>query len=441
MENMFKASWQHHKSLLILALPMILSNISTPLLGLVDTAVIGHLSESVFLAGVAIGSMLISLIYWLAGFLRMATTGLVAAACGADDEMRQMTLLKQGLVFALMLGLALLALSPFISWLIHQYFSGSEQALGYAQTYVSIRLYSAPAALMNLVLLGYMLGMGNSRGPFYLVLVTNVFNILLDLLLVVYLDWQVEGVAWASCIAEYLAFIFGCYWVKKIAEQHGYSLYQVLKQKVAGFKPLMRANSDIFIRSLFLQFCFAFMTYYGGILGDTVLAANAVLLNFLLLVSFAIDGVAYATEAKVGQAKGANNTALQHLWVSLSLFWGCIFSLIYCFGFFVFGEHVINLLTDIELVRITANDYLFWLYFLPVLAVASFVFDGVFIGLMNTKAMRNSMIFSAVAGFFTVFIILKPMGNHALWAAMSSFMLLRGVSLGLIYWRQYYRGR
>lgn len=418
---------------------MILSNISTPLLGLVDTAVIGHLSNSVFLAGVAIGSMLISLTYWLASFLRMTTTGLVAAAYGADDKTKQMRLLKQGLILAAILSLVLLILSPVISWLIGQYFSGSELALGYAQTYVSIRLYSAPAALMNLVLLGYMLGMGNARGPFYLVLITNLLNISLDLLFVVYLDWQVEGVAWASCIAEYLAFIFGCYWVAKIAKQHSYSLSELLKQKVASFKPLMRANSDIFIRSLFLQLCFAFMTYYGGFLGDTVLAANAVLLNFLLLVSFAIDGIAYATEAKVGQAKGANSIKLQHVWVGLSLVWGGVFSLIYCLIFFVFGEQIIKLLTDIEVVRDIANEYLIWLYFLPVLAVASFIFDGVFIGLMNTQAMRNSMILSAVIGFFAVFIILKPFGNHALWAAMSSFMLLRGISLAVIYWRRFYR--
>ncbi|WP_193332179.1 MATE family efflux transporter [Pseudoalteromonas ulvae] len=412
---------------------MILSNISVPLLGLVDTAVIGHLDNSAFLAGVALGSMLISIAFWLAGFLRMSTTGLIAQAYGANDVKRQMQILKQGLVIAVVLGILLILLLPMFRLLITEFFKASPDAIEYAQSYVAIRLFSAPAALMNLVLLGWMLGMQFSKGPFYLVLVTNITNIILDIIFVVVFQWQVEGAALASAISDYLSLFFALYLANHVAKQHGYSLKLSFAMPLSNVSALLRANGNIFFRSLCLQLCFGFMTYYGGVMGDHYLAANAVLLNFLMLVSFALDGIAYAAESKVGHACGQKNVREIHSWVWVSACWGMIFAVIYSVFFSVFGASLIALLTDIPEVRSTATLYLPWLIVLPIFASMSFIFDGVFVGLMKTKAMRDSMAISALVGFAAVFYTFKEHGNDALWAAMSSFMLLRGITLMVVY--------
>ncbi len=428
-----KQKWAYHKSLLLLAWPMILSNISVPLLGLVDTGVIGHLNNAYYLAGIALGSMLISLLFWLAGFLRMSTTGLVAHALGANNQHEQLSILKKGIVMSWILSVIILLLQPVFNYGIAHFLNASAEALNQAQIYFSIRIWSAPAALTNLVILGWMLGMQYGKGPFYLLLVTNSINILFDILLVVVFDFGVAGAAWASVIADYSALIFAIFLVTKILGSHGLSWRKVYVSEVTDIRKMISLNRDIFIRSLFLQLCFAFITYYGGRLGDNILAANAILLNFLLLVSFALDGIAYAVEAKVGAAKGDKNLLKLKLWVNIGLFWGILFSLLYSAGFAVFGKAFISLLTDIPDVVKTAQAYLIWSIWLPVLAVLCFIFDGIFIGLLQAKIMRNSMIFSSVVGFFMVFLILKPLGNHALWAAMSCFMLLRGISLSYKY--------
>ena len=429
-KNLFsKSNLTHHKSLLLLAWPMILSNITVPLLGLVDTAVIGHLDNSFYLAGVAIGSMVISLIFWLSGFLRMSTTGLAAHAFGAQDKLEQMAVLKKGLILSFGFSIFLLCLQPLITYILQNHITASNEALEQAQIYFSIRILSAPAALANLVLLGWMLGMQYAKGPFYLLLVANITNIVLDVILVVWLDFAVAGAAWASVASDYISLIFGLMIVTKLLNKHGLSWSKTFIQPLTHIQETLSLNRDIFIRSLFLQVCFAFITYYGGRLGDNVLAANAILLNFLLLVSFALDGVAYAVEAKVGEAKGQQNLKQLKLWVNISLFWGVLFSILYSLGFAVFGDELIALLTDIPEVIATAQNYVIWSVLLPMLAVFCFIFDGVFIGLTRAKDMRNAMIVSSIFGFFGVFLLLESWGNHALWAAMSSFMLLRGLTL------------
>jgi MATE family multidrug resistance protein len=428
--NLFsKNNFSHHKNLLALAWPMILSNITVPLLGLVDTAVIGHLDNAYYLAGVAIGTMVISLIFWLFSFLRMSTTGLTAHAFGAKDNLEQMAVLKKGLVLSAFFAVFLLCLQPIVVYILQNHITASKEALEQAQIYFSIRIFSAPAALTNLVLLGWMLGMQYAKGPVYLLLVTNITNIVLDVIFVVLLDFGVAGAAWASVIADYLALFFALFLVSLLLKKHGLSWLKLYIQPITKLKETLSLNRDIFIRSLFLQVCFAFITYYGGRLGDNILAANAILLNFLLLVSFALDGVAYAVEAKVGEAKGQKNITLLKLWVNISLFWGMLFSILYSLGFAIFADQLIILLTDIPEVVTTAQVYVGWSIILPMLAVFCFIFDGVFIGLTRAKEMRNAMIFSSLIGFFAVFLILESWENHALWAAMSSFMLLRGLTL------------
>ncbi|MBQ4863824.1 MATE family efflux transporter DinF [Pseudoalteromonas sp. MMG013] len=418
----------YHFALLLLAGPMILSNISVPLLGLVDTAVIGHLSSAHYLAGIALGSGSIAILFWLASFLRMSTTGVIAQAFGAKDFVRVKQLLLSSLFLSLIFSVTLIALSPVLMSLIEALSGTSPQVMLQANSYFSIRIMSAPAALSNLVLLGLMLGMHYGKGPFYLVLFTNIVNIVLDVVFVLVLDFGVAGAAWASVIADYSALVLAVCLVKKLFARHGVSWGGSLpsKESIAG---LLTLNRDIFIRSLLLQLCFSFMTFYGARLGETILAANAVLLNFLMLVSFALDGIAYAAEAKVGAAKGEGDVQQLHLWVKVSVWWGSIFAIGYCVFFAIFGSAIIGLLTNIPDVIKTAKLYLPWLIVLPIIAMACFLFDGVFVGLTRAKEMRNSMFIALMVGFFVPFYLTMEWGNHGLWFAMSCFMATRGLTL------------
>ncbi|MDN3476634.1 MATE family efflux transporter DinF [Pseudoalteromonas sp. APC 3355] len=423
----------HHKSLLLLAGPMILSNITVPLLGIVDTAVIGHLGSAHYLAGIALGSAVISILFWLAGFLRMSTTGLVAQAYGKNDLTQLAALLKRSLLLASAVAVLLIVLSPLIKHAIAYLSAANGDVLNQAYQYFSIRIFSAPAALCNLVLLGWMLGVHYGRGPFYLLLVTNIVNIVLDIYFVVYLDWAVAGAAWASLIADYTALVFALFLVAKLAKKQGIELNVPNWLSISKMAELLSLNRDIFIRSLILQLCFSFMTFYAARIGETTLAANAVLLNFLMLVSFALDGVAYASEAKVGQAKGQGSVKNIELWVKISVFWGMLFGVLYSLFFALFGNTIIKLLTNVPEVIQEATHYLPWIVVLPILAMSCFLFDGVFVGLTRAKNMRNSMILSAGVGFFGVFWVFIDLQNNGLWLAMSCFMLMRGVTLIIKY--------
>ena len=414
---------------------MILSNITVPLLGIVDTAVIGHLGSAHYLAGIALGSATISILFWLAGFLRMSTTGLVAQAYGQNDLMQLAALLKRSLVLACSVALLLIAFAPLINDAIAFLSDANARVLTEANTYFNIRIFSAPAALCNLVLLGWMLGVHYGRGPFYLLLVTNIVNIALDIYFVVFLDWAVAGAAWASLIADYTALIFALFLITKLATKQGVDLSIANWFSFKKMSVLLSLNRDIFIRSLILQICFSFMTFYGARIGETTLAANAVLLNFLMLVSFALDGIAYATEAKVGQAKGQQSVSKVRLWVKISVFWGMLFGVFYSLFFAMFGSNIIRLLTNVPEVITEATHYLPWVIALPLIAMSCFLFDGIFVGLTRAKDMRNSMLLSASIGFFGVFWVFHAWQNNGLWLAMSCFMLLRGVTLIIKYQR------
>ncbi|WP_220719254.1 MATE family efflux transporter DinF [Agarivorans litoreus] len=422
-----------------IAVPMILSNITIPLLGLVDTAVIGHLDHAYYLGGVALGSMMISLVYWLCGFLRMSTTGLSAQAFGADDRQALQRVGFNSACIALIIGLALLLLKQPILQLGLALAGGSEQVQYYAAQYFSTRIWGAPAALLNLVLLGWLLGMQNARAPMLLLIVANTTNIALDVLFVVGLDWKVQGAALASVIADYFSLAVGLALCRKQFLTRFNALPSLKdcwadfnRQHLAG---LFSLNRDIFLRSLALQACFAFITFQGSRLGDHIVAANAVLLNFLMFVSFALDGLAYAVEALAGKAKGKNDRALFVVTIKqclqLALVAGIGFSLV--FG--VLGEQLVALLTDIPEIRNTAASYLYWMILLPLVSVWCFILDGVFIATSEGRIMRNSMLLASLAGFFPLWWFTQSWGNHALWLAMCGFMAIRGLSLGWVYYQ------
>ena len=427
----FHFDWPSHKALLAIALPMILSNITVPLLGLVDTAVVGHLSEAYYLGGVAVGSMIITFMFWLAGFLRMATTGVTAQAYGRGDRDLQVKRLVHGLFIALFLGLLILLLQNPIERLGFVLAGGSDEVQHYGKQYFAVRVFSAPAALVNLVLLGWMLGMQNAKGPMWHLICTNVINIVLDVFFVFGLDWGVQGVAGASVIADYCGVLIGGYFVLQIAAANGIrfeSKQFSLVGQGAQIRSLLQINFDIFIRTICLSVCFAFMTFQGAKLGDNIVAANAILHNLLLLVAFALDGIAYAVEALIGKAVGAKDRQNLNRSVNNATLWSVVFAVLFTLGFWLGGGLLIRVMSDIPDVVTTAEVYLPWIIVLPLVSHWCFLYDGIFIGLTRAADMRNSM-FLAMVTFFGVWWLSQDWGNHALWLAMLSFMFVRGGSL------------
>ena len=432
---------ERHKQLFILALPMILSNITAPLLGLVDTAVIGHLEYSYYLGGSTVGAMIITVITWLCGFLRMSTTGLSAQAFGQSNNELSFLILLRGMIVAFSVGLVVILFQNFYLDLALSLAGGSEQVQFYAREYSAIRVWGLPAALANLVIMGWLLGNHKAKVVMWLIIATNLINLGLDLLFVIGFAWQVKGVAMATLIAEYSGLVIGLGFVYKNFKQKFMGVFSGVKQMFdavlerAALLSYFKLNRDILIRTLCLEICFVFMTFQGARLGDDVIAANAILMNFLMLISFGLDGIANAAEVMVGKAKGENNQKNMFVSVNIALFWTGVFALAYSLLFYFAGNYFILTISNITAVVDYAQQYLFWIVALPLLACWCYLYDGVYVGLMQAHIMRNSMLIATFGCFFPVWWLLQDYGNHGLWAAFSVFMLARGVTLAWHYQR------
>ncbi|MDK9583755.1 MATE family efflux transporter DinF [Lelliottia wanjuensis] len=425
------------KALWRLALPMIFSNITVPLLGLVDTAVIGHLDSPVYLGGVAIGATATSFLFMLLLFLRMSTTGLTAQAFGAKDPVRLARALVQPLILALGAGLLIVLLrTPLIDLALHVV-GGSEAVLEQARRFLEIRWLSAPASLANLVLLGWLLGVQYARAPVILLVVGNLLNIVLDLWLVMGLHMNVQGAALATVVAEYGTFFIGLWMVKRVLAMRGITLAMLKTAWHGNIRKLLALNRDIMLRSLLLQLCFGALTVFGARLGPEIVAVNAVLMTLLTFTAYALDGFAYAVEAHSGQAYGARETGqLQEVWRAACRQSGLValsFALVYA----LFGTNIVALLTSLPELRELANHYILWQVVLPMVGVWCYLLDGMFIGATRGAEMRNSMAVAA-AGFALTLFTLPWLGNHGLWLALAVFLALRGLSLAVI-WRRHWR--
>ncbi|WP_312760401.1 MATE family efflux transporter DinF [Pantoea brenneri] len=425
------------KNLWRLALPMILSNITVPLLGVVDTAVIGHLDSPVYLGGVAVGTTVTSFLFMLLLFLRMSTTGLTAQAFGAGDKLALARALTQPLIIALLAGVLFVCLRSPIAALATDLIGGDASVLQQATLFIQIRWLSAPATLANLVILGWLLGVQYARAPVILLVIGNLVNIVLDLWLVMGLHWGVAGAATATALAEYITLAVGAVMVWRVLKLRGITP-AMLKQSWRGdMKRLLRLNRDIMLRSLMLQLCFASLTVLGARIGPQVVAVNAVLLMFITFTAYALDGFAYAVEAFAGEAHGAKDgSRLLRVWHSAcrqALVVALLFSLIYA----CFGSHIVALLTSIEQLQQAADRYLIWQVILPLVGVWCYLLDGMFIGATRGREMRNSMVVAAL-GYFLTLLSVPLLGNHGLWLAVTVFLALRGLSLWLI-WRKHWQ--
>jgi multidrug resistance protein, MATE family len=419
-----------HKSVWRLAGPIILANLSVPLLGAVDTAVIGHLPDPAYLGGVAVGAVIFGFIYWGFGFLRMGTTGLVAQAAGAGRTDEARLVLLRALAIALGFGIALWALQVPIFWTARTLFDASAEVEAQAGLYFHVRVWSAPAALANYALIGWFIGMRNTRAALVLQLWMNGLNIVLAVTFVIGLGWGVAGVATATMLSEYAAVGGALVLLHRqlLRIPPGARLFER-----AQVMRLLTLNLDIFIRTLCLITAFALFTREGAGFGDTLLAANAVLMQFQHFLSFGLDGFAHAAEALVGTALGARDRASLRAAVRISGQWALIVAVAYVALYAALGLPIIALLTDIPEVRATAQDYLPWLIVSPLVSVWSYMLDGVFIGATRTRDMRNAMLLS-FAIYLAALLALKPMlGNHGLWAALMVFMIARAITLALRY--------
>ena len=423
-----------HRRVWALAAPMILSNLSGPLVTLVDSTVIGHLPHAHQLGAVAVGGSLYGLLAWSMGFLRMGATGFAAQAAGRNDGGGLRQVLVQGLLLALVLTAVLaICAAPFVQAsldLMHP----SPELRQSTQDFFYTRLLGLPAALASYALVGWFLGTQNARAPLIILLTTNCLNIVLNLWFVLGLDWGVVGCAQASVISEWVAVLIGLWLTRPALRTYpGHMAWQALKLW-RSWQPLLTVNRDIFIRSMALQAVFYLITVQGARLGDATVAANALLLNGLLLTAQALDGLAHAVEALCGHAIGARDRLALRRSMVVAGGWSLLASLAFAVFFLLGGHLFIALQTDILTVRETADHYLVYLALLPLIAVWSYLLDGLFIGATRAREMRNGMVISLLL-VLPVGWITQGWGNHGLWISFLLFMALRAITQGIIAWR------
>ena len=417
-----------NRRMLTLALPIILANLAQPILALVDTMVAGHLPGPWFLGGVALGGVLFNFLFWSFSFLRMATTGLVAQAWGADDSaLVRKHLLRALLVAAAGGGAIVLLQKPIIETGL-ALLGGSDAVYESASAYAFARIWSAPASLGNFVLLGYLLGRQRVMVSLALQIALNVINLFATLGLVFVFDWGVAGIGAGTAFAEWAAFIAGLVLVRPFRANPALPWRDLLDG--AAFRRLIAVNGDIFLRSLLLLICFGWFARSGAAEGDAILAANAVLLNLHGITSYGLDGFAHATETLVGSAIGARRREALRRVIRAAFLWSGLVALLFSLCYAVAGSQIIALLTNQEDVRATATQFLPYVIALPLISVFGYMLDGVFIGAIRTRDLRNSMFISTAIFLVSAYGLQQIWGNHGLWMGMIVLMVARTVTLG-----------
>ncbi|WP_200821286.1 MATE family efflux transporter [Oceanicoccus sp. KOV_DT_Chl] len=419
-----------------LAWPMIISNISVPLLGLVDTAILGHLENAHYLAAVAVGSSILSILYWGLAFLRMGTTGLAAQAYGAKQHDLGRLISAQAITLAVGLGLLIVLLSPLIGYIGLKLVSPPSGSELFAASYIQIRILSAPALLVNFTIVGWLIGRQNTRWPLVIALTTNGINVGLDFLFIIGLNMKSDGAAIATVIAEYS----GCclaIWVlrQQLANIPG-TLDKNRLWRWLDYRELLATNRHLFTRTLILLSSLAFFTAQGAQQGEVILAANTILLNLMLLTAYGLDGFANAAEALVGDAVGMKNQTAFMQTCKHCLIWSLATAGLFSLFFLLTGQALISIMTSLPAVIEQARQYLPWLIVLPLITVWSYLLDGIFIGATQTAAMQYTMMFSAGLIYLPCWYFTQSWGNDGLWLAFLLFNAARGVSLGLVF-REY----
>ena len=433
-----------NKRILGLALPNIITNITVPLLGMVDMAIVGHLSGD-HIGAIAIGTQIFNLIYWNFGFLRMGTSGFTAQAFGAERWDEAVKILIRASAIALTIALLLIALQWPISLVVPVIFEGSNRVLGLALTYFFVRIWAAPATLGLYAIKGWFIGMQDSKTPMWIAIALNCVNIVLSLLFVLVLKWDIFGVALGTVLANYTGLALGLLFLRRRFrhDNHLSTLNfqpSTIKESLhwADMRRFFKVNGDIFLRTLCLSGVFTFITAASSHISDQILAVDALLLQFFTLFSYIMDGFAYAGESLVGRHIGARQQRHLKLAVRLLIMWGMALTVVFTGLYAAFGNQFLHIFTDQQEVIEAARKYMYWVLVIPICGFAAFLFDGIFIGATATRTMRNAM-FVATAAFFLIYYGLKYYGLHSvghltdhgwnnnLWTAFMVFLILRGL--------------
>ena len=422
-----------HARVLKIAIPIVISNATIPILGIVDTGVVGQMGQAAPIAAVGIGAIILTAIYWFFGFLRMGTTGLAAQARGQGDRGEVAAILTRVLMIGLGAGALLIALQSFLFWGAFRISPASAEVEDLASGYLAIRIWSAPAAIAIYGLLGWLIAAERTGAVLALQVWMNGVNIVLDLWFVLGLGWGVNGVAFATFLAEWSGLALGLWLCRSAFASPDWRAWGRVFDRVRLIR-FATVNGDILIRTAALQAIFlSFLMMFAPRFGDVTLAANQILLQFLYVTGYALDGFAFAAEALVGSAMGASDRASLRRAAVLSSVWGLICNIGLSLAFLAFGATIIDIMSEAEEVNATALTYLPWMVIAPLVGLASWMLDGIFIGATRTKDMRNMMLLSAIAYFATAFALMPLFGNHGLWAALILSFVYRAVFLGLRY--------
>jgi MATE family, multidrug efflux pump len=420
-----------HRRVLRIAIPIVLSNATVPILGAVDTGVVGQMGLAAPIGAVGIGAVVLSAIYWIFGFLRMGTTGLVAQARGAGEVAETGAVLTRALMIGAAAGVFFVLAQGALFWVAFAAAPASAEVETMARTYLQIRVWGAPATISLYAVTGWLIAMEKTRGVLVLQLWMNALNVGLDLWFVLGLGWGVGGVAIATLVAEWSGLGLGLWLCRAAFSGRQWHDWPRIFDR-ARIRRMLAVSGDIMVRSVILQLSFTSFLFLGARYGDITLAANQVILQFLEIMAFALDGFAFAAEALVGAALGARSRAELRRAAIVTSQWGVGVALPVALFFLVAGPWMIDVMSTAPEVRSAARTYLPWVVAAPLISIASWMLDGIFIGATRTKDMRNAMIVSG-AIYALALLVLSPFGNHGLWAALMVLNLARAVTLGLRY--------
>jgi MATE family multidrug resistance protein len=421
-----------NRRILNIAGPIVLSNATVPILGAVDTGVVGQLGLAAPIGAGGIGAIILSAVFWIFGFLRMGTVGLASQARGAGNEAEVSALLVRVLMLGAAGGLLMILFQVPIFWASFAVSPASAEVEVLARQYMGIRVYSAPAAIALFGITGWLIAMERTKAVLVIQLWMNGLNIVLDLFFVLKLDWGVEGVATATFLAEWTGLALGLWLCRDAFATPDWRNWGRVFDR-AKLKRMAMVNTDIMIRSILLEAIFVSFMFLGASGGDVKLAANQVLFQFLFITAYAMDGFAFAAEALVGQALGAGERSRLRQAAKLSFLWGLGIGSLMSLVFLLLGGAIIDVMTTSPEVRFEARIYLPYMVVAPFAGVAAWMLDGIFIGATRSRDMRNMMFISTVVYVICVYTLLPLLGNHGLWLSLLISFVVRGITLGMRY--------
>ena len=417
----------HNREILQIALPSIVSNITVPLLGLIDATIVGHLGAASYIGAIAVGGMLFNIIYWIFGFLRMGTSGMTSQAYGQKDEAETMRILARSIGVGMLIALALIILQYPIERIAFTLMKATPEVERLASLYFRICIWGAPAVLGLYSISGWCIGMQNSRFPMYVAITQNIVNILASLVLVYGFGMKIEGVAIGTLVAQYSGLLMAIgLWSSHFKRLLPYVQLHTLLAKGA-IRRFFQVNRDIFFRTLCLVAVTMYFTSAGAAQGEVILAVNTLLMHFFTFFSYVMDGFAYAGEALVGKYLGANDRPALRQMVHQLFIWGIGLSVVFTLVYGIGGKEFLGLITNEQSVIAASSAYFYWVLAIPLAGFAAFLYDGIFIGATATRWMLRAMFIASVAFFFIYYGCRGVMGNHALWLAFITYLALRGI--------------